>query len=135
MEFDGPGPRPAFFLSLDKMRARIPLAVWEYRRVSLQPSGSTGFAYATCGLKRGSGLFAFPLIHKLLFPERVLAVRGGFTVGSLRVRQNHFPSRRREDGLLTRRRVGMPGLALFRNVSAKGSGSAGFQGPQANRVE
>jgi hypothetical protein len=45
--------------------------------VSQQPSGSTGFAYATRGMRRGAGLLAFPLIHKLLFPERVLSVRVG----------------------------------------------------------
>jgi hypothetical protein len=134
VELDGPSRPAAFFLSPDKMRARIPLAVWGYRRVSQQPSGSTGFAYATRGMRRGLGLLAFPLIHKLLFPQRVLAVRNGFTVSSLRVRQNRFPSRRREDGLLTRGPVGVPGLALLRKMSAEGSGSAGFQGPQANRV-
>jgi hypothetical protein len=68
--------RTAFFVSLGKMRARIPHAVWEYRRVLKQPSCLTGLAGATRGMRRGTSCVV-PLLHKLLFPERILTGRKG----------------------------------------------------------
>jgi hypothetical protein len=62
------------------MRARIPLAVWEDRRVSQQPSVQTGFAFAIRGMKRGSGRHSVFLLHKLLFPEQVLTGLVGYIV-------------------------------------------------------
>jgi hypothetical protein len=128
------GRHCAFFLSLDKMRARIPLAVWQDRRVSQQASGSTGFADATRGRKRGSGIDAASVLHRLLFPERVLTGRNGYKLYCQQVRGIHFAQQRREKTASMRWPVRVPGLTLIRKVSSRGSGSAVFQGPSQGRV-
>ena len=108
-----PGPAvslTAFFLLWGKMRARIPLAVWKYGRVLHQPFRITGFADATRGMRRGQG-FMVQLLHKLLFPERILAETGlkcGFCG-----RVETIPSlSQREEVMLTRWPVQVSGLAL-----------------------